>query len=100
LVGYGPGPHILGLDEVGKFSDAHNSFITLGLQAGLPGIILVAVLFAGFIKRAYFNPWLMGALASFAVYLSGGDILRRIPIWIILIMFVYLSQHERKTRSF
>ena len=99
LVGYGPGPHILRLGEVGRFSDAHNSFITLGLQAGLPGIILVALLFAGFIKRAFSNPWLIGALASFTIYLSGGDILRRVPIWIILSMVVYLSQHEQKARS-
>lgn len=100
LVGYGPGPHILAFGGPRDFSDAHNSILTIGLQAGLPGIVLLVILLVRLTNRGFFSPWLIGALASFSVYLSGGDILRRVPIWIILSMIVYLSQRAQKSGSF
>lgn len=99
MVGYGPGPHILGFGDSRDFSDAHNSILTIALQAGFPGVVLLVILLVRLVNRVLVCPWLLGAIASFSVYLSGGDVLRRVPIWIILSMVVYLSSRPQRARS-
>jgi hypothetical protein len=95
LVGYGPGPHIALIDD--HFMDAHNTVLSIFLQGGVAGIIvlLVAVyrlaLFR--ISKAFF---LVGSLSAISMYVIGGDILRRLPIWLIIVGIVYLSREGHR----
>jgi hypothetical protein len=37
---------------------------------------------------------LFGAIAAIGMYIIGGDILRRLPIWIILVGLYYFSLYQ------
>ena len=89
--GYGPGPHIA---YSGGFSDAHNTALTILLQGGLVAVIMFVVLFARIIGRASVNMALIGTIAAIGIYALGGDILRRLPIWIVIIGVLLLSARE------
>lgn len=85
--GYGPGSHIR--IQAYHLYDAHQTFLTAVIQAGIfGGIALFYLLVTVFLKIMY-SPYLMGAFFSIMVYIMGGDILRRLPIWIILILLYY-----------
>lgn len=89
--GYGPGPHIA---YDGGFSDAHNTALAILLQGGLVAAIMFVVLFARIIGRASVSSALIGAIAAIGIYALGGDILRRLPIWIVIIGVLLLSARE------
>ncbi|MDN7136778.1 hypothetical protein J6J34_00920 [Pseudidiomarina sp. 1ASP75-14] len=89
LVGYGPGSHA---PYASGFSDAHNSVLTVFLQGGIVGVLLLSALFIKIFYLVRTDFLLVGALFAILMYVIGGDVLRRLPIWVILIGVVYLSQ--------
>jgi len=91
IVGYGPGPHIL-YDFFGEYSDAHNTILTIVLQGGLVAIIAALMAVYSIAKRTASSAFLIATLSSIAIYMIGGDILRRLPIWIIIVGVLYLSR--------
>lgn len=93
LVGYGPGSHA---PYASGFSDAHNTVLTVFLQAGVIGVALLFWLLLRIFSYARESYFLVGALVSIAMYVIGGDILRRLPIWIILMGIVYISQSQSR----
>jgi hypothetical protein len=88
LVGYGPGSHA---PFNGEFWDAHNTFLTVLLQSGILGFaFFMFFIFNMFIvSKTHF--YLVGAFVVIFVYALGGDILRRLPIWIIFLGVTYLG---------
>ncbi|MFW2342854.1 O-antigen ligase family protein [Brevundimonas sp.] len=96
IFGYGPGPHI-SYDLGGEFSDAHNTALTIILQGGILAIVISIVAAMAVIRRTASSAFLVGALSSISMYLIGGDILRRLPIWIIVVGVLYLSRECRNT---
>jgi hypothetical protein len=38
------------------------------------------------------DPYIIGSAAGILLYILGGDILRRLPMWIFLILFYYYSK--------
>lgn len=82
LFGHGPGPHV----AYGEYSywDAHQTLLTVFLQAGLLGLLAITVLAYRIARRAVITPGLLAALFAISIYALGGDILRRLPIWIVL----------------
>ncbi len=86
MVGRGPGAHIL---FQGAYMDAHQSFLTALLQAGLFGVIAFVVLLIRIGRRVLYNPPLLAALSGLVIYAAGGDILRRLPAWIMLFIILH-----------
>ena len=95
LVGYGPGPQVL---YSGRFWDAHNTILSVFLQGGVVGIILFFHLFYKIISRASASHFLMASVVAIGIYAIGGDILRRLPIWIVVAgVLVFSSRHFSNT---
>lgn len=92
LTGYGPGGHVeisaLGL------ADVHQTILTIFLQAGVLGVILFIILYVQIVSTCFRNKYIMAAIMPITVYLLGGDILRRLPIWILLIVFYYYCKDK------
>lgn len=91
VFGYGPGPHIA---YDGGFSDAHNTVLTILLQGGLVAGLMFVALFFRIIARASASSALIGTIAAIGIYALGGDILRRLPIWIVIIGVLLVSSKE------
>jgi hypothetical protein len=88
LIGYGPGSHA---PYGGGFADAHNTTLTVFLQGGLIGVLVLLVFAARFAKQVAVSPTLIGAATAIGMYFLGGDILRRLPTWIMLTGLVYFA---------
>jgi len=93
FLGRGSGPHIFYL---GEFNDSHQTLLTVLLQVGIVGFLLFISLFYKILKRSfYFEPAVFSAVFSILAYAAGGDILRRLPIWGLLIILYYWADQMR-----
>lgn len=97
LIGFGPGPHIK--YDGDRFWDVHQTFLAVLLQGGLIGILLFLTLLWILARRTFQNPFLFAVFSSAMVYATGGDILRRIPIWILLVFVFYLASENKPSRT-
>lgn len=88
VVGYGPGSHA---PFARGFSDAHNTTLTIFLQSGLLGVFAFALLIGGLMRKLSVNFALLGVFVAIGMYVLGGDILRRLPTWIMLMGIVYFA---------
>lgn len=94
LVGYGPGSHA----PYGPFfSDAHNTILTVMLQSGILGLVCLFILIVVLLYRSADNFFLLGALFSVLMYIIGGDVMRRLPIWILLLGISYFTFYSRSS---
>jgi hypothetical protein len=90
--GYGAGAHLI-LD--GIWTDTHQTFLTAFLQAGLIGFCILVIFIIRVSKHIYhFDRFLFCVLMPFFCYAIGGDLLRRLPMWLILMLLFYISQQE------
>jgi O-antigen ligase len=94
IFGHGPGGHVWSPRQQ-MYADSHQTLLTIIVQAGIIGLLL----FLLFIKKAlqvYFrNAYLIAALTPVFMYLIGGDILRKLPTWIILLLFYYYINEKK-----
>lgn len=93
IFGYGPGAHAV--YNVGSFSDAHQTFLTLLLQAGAIAFIVYLLLWIKILFRLRFNAYLIAASMPIFIYALGGDIVRRLPMWI----YLFLLYHYKDSRG-
>ena len=92
LVGYGFGSHV----ELGThFWDAHNTLLTVLLQTGLVGLLVYVVLWFHIIRYSFHNGYILAMNLSILVYVTGGDVLRRIPCWSFIIISYYIEEQSR-----
>ena len=91
LIGFGPGQHVSLSNEGNFFSDPHNTLLTIFLQGGALSLVLLVVSVYRLARRIYPSFFLMGAFAAFSMYFLGGDILRRLPIWVLIVGIIYFS---------
>lgn len=96
LVGYGPGSHA---PFGGSFSDAHNTTLTVFLQGGLIGVIALVVMAARFAKEVAVSFALIGGATAIGMYFLGGDILRRLPTWIMMTGIIYFASEIHLARN-
>ncbi len=90
IFGRGPGGHIW----MGRiYWDVHQSFFTIFLQAGIIGFLMFFVLIFRFVKEIYRESIFLASMVPLLIYALGGDILRRLPVWIILIFVMYAIKH-------
>jgi len=92
VIGYGPGPHVALSGDT--FWDAHNTFLTAFLQGGLCAVLLLSFTVTRVGAWASSSVLLLGALAAIGVYVLGGDVLRRLPTWVMLVGIMYLSRAQ------
>lgn len=94
LLGRGTGPHILYL---GEYNDSHQTLLTVLLQVGIVGFaLLIHLLFKILQKAFYYEPTVFAAILSVMSYAAGGDILRRLPIWGLLIILFYIAVQSQE----
>lgn len=89
LFGRGTGPHIYYL---GEFNDSHQTLLTVMLQVGIVGFTLFIRLLYKILQRGFYTePIVFAAFLSIMAYVGGGDILRRLPVWGILIILYFVA---------
>lgn len=88
VFGLGTGPHVL---NGGKFWDAHQTLLSIFLQTGLLGLFWFFWFLIKLVKKTFKSVALFSALIPLGIYLLGGDILRRLPIWLLLMFFYYCA---------
>lgn len=93
IVGYGAGPHAE--FRSGYFSDTHQTLLTALLQAGILGAAAYFWLTVAIFKKCMKDPFILGACTAILLYALGGDILRRLPMWLFLILFYYYCMYQR-----
>jgi len=92
IVGLGPGPHIF---KGNKFWDSHETFLTVFIQSGIIGLLLLLVLVFRIFKKMTREPALLAAVLPIFIYLLGGDIMRRLPVWLLLLfIYYYVELHS------
>ena len=95
--GRGTGAHI---DILGEFTDSHQTMLTALLQAGIVGFLLFIHLLYKILKRSFYNePSAFAALLSIMGYVGGGDILRRLPIWGVLIILYFVACQTKQDQA-
>lgn len=97
VIGLGSGAHILnGI----KFWDAHQSLLTIFLQTGLIGLLVFLILYIKMIKKYFKTIPFFAAFCAISIYILGGDIMRRLPIWILLVLlFYYNTIHKNRIKN-
>ncbi|PSU74615.1 hypothetical protein CTM93_20240, partial [Photobacterium phosphoreum] len=86
LFGLGAGSHVI---LSGKFYDSHQTYLTIFLQTGLIGLFAYFLLIFKIISKVIFSPAFLAVFTTILIYSLGGDVLRRLPIWIILLLIYY-----------
>ena len=51
------------------------------------------------IKKVIKNPYYIGCYIGIFIYALGGDIMRRLPCWMFLILFYYIDVNKRKLKK-
>lgn len=95
IFGYGPGPHAE--FRLGSYNDAHQTFLTLGLQGGLFTVFLYLRLIYKLIITYAKDQYIVGSFIGIFMYSLGGDIVRRLPMWVFLILFYYFLINRDKS---
>ena len=75
----------------GEFYDAHQSFLTAWLQGGVLGLVAFLLILYWLAKRLIGSPALFGGLIAILIYAAGGDVLRRMSVWVGLFAMVWLA---------
>lgn len=97
FIGYGPGSHAE--PEIGSeviFWDIHQTYLTVLIQGGLPSLVIYVLLIVAITKKCTKDSCLLGGLVSIIVYSLGGDILRRLPMWLFLVLFYYYCEQKEE----
>lgn len=95
VFGNGTGSHIW--DGI-KHLDSHQTIFTVIIQAGIFGLFFFLNLFKRIIVVYLKNPAILAAFIPTFMYIFGGDILRKLPTWIMLLLFYYfiINSSEEK----
>lgn len=89
IFGYGSGPQVY---YGNTYWDAHQTFLTILLQGGIIALLVFIYFLFNIINKIKVKPSLFGCFIAIFIYIIGGDVLRRLPIWLILIFIFYSSK--------
>lgn len=95
IVGLGPGAHLWGGT---RFWDAHQTLLAVFLQMGFIGLCVFLIYMFKIYREIFKYPILFSAVVPIAVYALGGDILRKLPTWIVLILIYYYCKSDSRVR--
>lgn len=96
VIGLGPGSHIF---QDGQFWDSHETFITVFLQSGGIGLILFIILMYKISRHILRVPALLAGFIPILIYALGGDIMRRLPVWLLILLFYYYIHSELQNKA-
>jgi O-antigen ligase len=96
FIGLGPGPHIY---QDGQFWDSHQTLLTVFIQGGIIGFVLFLGLSYKIIRRIWKIGPLIAGFIPILTYIMGGDIMRRLPVWLLLMFFYYCSIQLEQVNS-
>jgi O-antigen ligase len=85
LFGRGPGKHVM---LRGELDDAHQTLLTILLQGGVLALLAFLSLVVRTVSEVLDRPYLLAAIVSLAMYVLGGDVLRRMPFWVQLALIL------------
>lgn len=89
LFGRGSGVNLF-VEDGNYYMDSHSTILSVLLQTGMIGLLLFLYLFKKiFLKLLKHNIWLLPVFISTLGYVLFGDILRKLLIWIILLLIYY-----------
>lgn len=92
VFGRGPGGHIwMGQ----QYWDVHQTFLTILVQAGVIGFVSFLLLLMRFLKDIFKESIFLASMVPLLIYALGGDILRRLPVWILIILLMYAIKYVR-----
>ena len=92
IFGLGPSCHVI---YDGRYFDAHETFLTVALISGCIGVGFLIVLYFKVFIQIKQSGWLLAACATIFIYALGGDVLRRLPVWVLMeLMFLMLKRNE------
>lgn len=98
IVGFGPGPHAQISEYQVSFSDAHQTHLTALLQGGVIGLGLYIALIVRVFLKCMKDIFVLGSFTAIFLYSLGGDIMRRLPIWLFLVLFYYYCLQKDENR--
>lgn len=96
LFGYGPGQHINYSGD--SFSDCHMTFLTAFIQGGFFGFLGLCIFTVQLVRRCFISPGLLACAGAISIYALGGDVLRRLPIWVVIIS-IFAVSYKLKNNS-
>lgn len=99
IFGLGPGPHAQVSEYQVGFSDAHQTHLTALLQGGVIGLGLYITLIVRVFLKCTKDIFLIGSFTAIFLYSLGGDIMRRLPTWLFLILFYYYCLHKDEKKA-
>ena len=91
--GLGPSCHVI---YDGRYFDAHETFLTVALMSGIIGVLFLMVLYFKVFFKLIQSGWLLAAYSTILIYALGGDILRRLPVWVLLILMYLTIKKENE----
>ena len=94
LFGFGPGGHIYRPWMAPRNSiwwDAHQSYLGAYLQGGIIGFLSLVFITLFAMSRMFRDMNMLAAAGTIFIYAAGGDIIRRLPCWLFLILFIDVS---------
>lgn len=98
IVGFGPGPHAQISEYQVGFSDAHQTHLTALLQGGVIGLSLYIALIVRVFLKCTKDIFVLGSFTAVFLYSLGGDIMRRLPMWLFLVLFYYYCLQKDENR--
>jgi len=94
--GFGPGPHAQISEYQVSFSDAHQTHLTALLQGGVIGLGLYIALIVRVFLKCTKDIFVLGSFTAIFIYSLGGDIMRRLPMWLFLVLFYYYCEQKEE----
>lgn len=81
----------------GRLLDTHQSILTAVLQTGVFMGGYLVWLISQILYKCKKDSFLLAACMPILIYILGGDVLRRLPIWVFLFIFYYLPEKKMKS---
>ena len=97
IIGRGPGAHIE--RYYGLFWDSHQTYLTILIQGGIISFLAFMALIWKIFKKTRENFIYLLPFLPILIYSAGGDILRRLPVWVIVIFLFYFLDHVSKNKE-
>jgi len=94
---FGYGPLNVVTNAYGRYMDAHETIITTYLTGGIVAAISLILIVYKKVIILINNKWLFGSICGFLIYLTGGDILRKECLWIMLILSAECCRNDAST---
>ena len=67
----------------------HQTLLTIFLQTGLLGLFVFLNFYIKIAKKYFLTISFFASFSALTIYILGGDIMRRLPIWLLLLLLYY-----------